>query len=288
MILIRIVRLGLLAALLIAMGPALRVVAHQEMDTSPLAELGYPELNIAVSDGTPELPAEIESGRYRVTATNETESFGSVTLVVLPEGMTLDEAMADETAFYTATIPGSLSLDPGTTTEAVIDVLPGELAVVVGFWEGDADPPPQIITVTGDAAAVESAQMPDAAVEATLIDFGFEMPETVAAGPGIWKVTNNGEQPHEMVVFQVPEGTTLEQIQAIAEADASGATPPADAPNPDEFVPAGGVATMSSGQTVWTALDLEPGTYMALCYVPDMETGMPHMMLGMLAVFTVE
>jgi hypothetical protein len=35
------------------------------------------------------------------------------------------------------------------------------------------------------------------------------------------------------------------------------------------------------------ALDLAPGTYIALCFVPDEETGVPHALMGMVQVFTV-
>jgi len=35
------------------------------------------------------------------------------------------------------------------------------------------------------------------------------------------------------------------------------------------------------------ALDLAPGTYIALCFVPEEETGAPHALMGMVQVFTV-
>ena len=44
---------------------------------------------------------------------------------------------------------------------------------------------------------------------------------------------------------------------------------------------------MSPGNTVWAVLDLEPGDYIAICFVPDAESGAPHAMLGMIAPFTV-
>ncbi len=35
------------------------------------------------------------------------------------------------------------------------------------------------------------------------------------------------------------------------------------------------------------ALDLARGTYIALCFVPEEETGAPHALMGMVQVFTV-
>ncbi len=41
----------------------------------------------------------------------------------------------------------------------------------------------------------------------------------------------------------------------------------------------------SEGQANWYALDLEPGTYAMICFIPD-PSGTPHVMLGMVEVFT--
>jgi hypothetical protein len=35
-------------------------------------------------------------------------------------------------------------------------------------------------------------------------------------------------------------------------------------------------------------VDLEPGTYVAICNIPDPASGMPHSRLGMLRQFTVQ
>jgi hypothetical protein len=32
---------------------------------------------------------------------------------------------------------------------------------------------------------------------------------------------------------------------------------------------------------------MQPGTYVALCYMPDRESGWPHAFLGMVGLFTV-
>jgi len=45
---------------------------------------------------------------------------------------------------------------------------------------------------------------------------------------------------------------------------------------------------MSAGNTVWSLLDLKPGTDVAVCFVPDAQTGMPHFLMGMYTPFTVQ
>ena len=67
------------------------------------------------------------------------------------------------------------------------------------------------------------------------------------------------------------------------------ATPPPDFPyqESDFDFNQPGLGALSPGQTSWLALDLAPGTYIALCFVPDRETGVPHALMGMVQVFTV-
>lgn len=44
---------------------------------------------------------------------------------------------------------------------------------------------------------------------------------------------------------------------------------------------------LSSGHSVWIEVNLTPGTYAAMCFVTDPNTGMPHALLGMVEVFNV-
>jgi len=69
-----------------------------------------------------------------------------------------------------------------------------------------------------------------------------------------------------------------------------GATPAPDGdlPNPDEFIPVTGMSALSTGKTGWIPVTLEAGTYIILCFIPDIESGMPHAYHGMYQVITVE
>ena len=44
---------------------------------------------------------------------------------------------------------------------------------------------------------------------------------------------------------------------------------------------------MSPGATNYVELDAQPGEYLVACFVPDVETGMPHAMMGMIGSFMV-
>jgi hypothetical protein len=68
---------------------------------------------------------------------------------------------------------------------------------------------------------------------------------------------------------------------------AMGEATPAMEMGPPPFAMIAGVAPMSPGNTNYLMLDLQAGNYITLCFVPDMATGMPHFMMGMIAGFTV-
>jgi hypothetical protein len=148
-----------------------------------------------------------------------------------------------------------------------------------------------MMSVTDAATAIAAVDIPtDQMVEA--VDFDFSLSDSVVAGPQIWQVTNTGAQPHYMIIERLPGPITEEQFDeligfqfGIAEA---GATPSPDLPNPATFMQAGGIGVLSTGQTAWMELNLEPGNYVAVCFIPDQETGMPHLAMGMYEFFTVE
>jgi hypothetical protein len=125
------------------------------------------------------------------------------------------------------------------------------------------------------------------------------LPADVPAGAQVWEVANTGEQLHEMLVLALAEGMSIEQgmqlfgVGATPEAGMDGmgtmdeATPGMMEMGPPPFSMVAGVAPMSPGNTNYLLADLPAGNYIAICFIPDMESGMPHFMMGMIAGFTV-
>jgi hypothetical protein len=135
--------------------------------------------------------------------------------------------------------------------------------------------------------AEPEAEEPAADGTVRLFDFNFEFPETMAPGRQVWAVTNTGEQPHELLLARSPQPITTEQVMELLADPAEEATPTGGGPSFADFEPVGGIGWLSPGLTAWTEVDLEPGTYVALCFVFDPQTGLPHVAMGMVAVFTV-
>jgi len=133
---------------------------------------------------------------------------------------------------------------------------------------------------SGAPAGDETAR-PD--IEADLVvhmvDFGYDIPPEVRAGPQVWEVVNDGPQPHELALMRVLDGHDFDDVMAYFQSGGEGGPPPA--------IPVGGAQAMAIGQSNFVELELTPGQYVALCFVPDPATGQPHLVLGMITSFAV-
>ena len=148
---------------------------------------------------------------------------------------------------------------------------------------GDAAP-----TTEADATTTEGSD--GASTQITAVDYGFEgVPDSLPAGPHTFDFTNEGEEPHELVVFKIIDPTeTMEELLALPEEE--GRTHVEEAGG--TFAPAGEDADEQ------VEIDLEAGgKYAFVCFIPVGTTGEseeeagdgpPHFMEGMVHEFTVE
>jgi hypothetical protein len=91
----------------------------------------------------------------------------------------------------------------------------------------------------------------------------------------------SAKSPHFLDLLQVKKGTTRKQVvQALQSGDQQ----------PSFVVPNGGTIgtdAISSGQKLTLTYKLPKGTYAALCFFPDPQTGMPHALMGMVRIITL-
>jgi hypothetical protein len=271
---------------------------------SLLAGLGYPELTVTTDGTAVNAPAEVEAGRYRLVLQNDSALHGELNLFQVPEGMTVDEleaafaegaeAEAPPPVFYDLVHNGGTFAEPDATGEVVLDLPPGDWVFNLRGSDDETGEEVDLFTVVTVTGELPTTEEPAVAAEVGLIDFDFEVPDGIAAGPQVWKVVNNGAQPHHLVLAQVPDGTTEEQVIELLNAffgppatPETGATPVEPALGPDTFVERFSTGVLATGQANWIEVDLAPGTYAAICFVPDRETGLPHALMGMIEVITV-
>ncbi len=186
----------------------------------------------------------------------------------------------------TITQLGALVGGPGTvaaggTSAAMMDLQAGQY-VLVCFVPG-ADHVPHaakgmVLPLT--VGPQTGAAVPAPATQGTVAmkEFSFALSaSTFPAGRGMLAVTNEGAQPHEFAVLRMAPGKSAADVTPYV---ATRAGPP-------PFASAGGITALSPGQRGIAVLDLTPGNYAAICFVPDAASGKSHVELGMIAGFTV-
>ena len=296
--------LMLVATLLV--GSIASVVAQEATpapaDDSLLAGLGYPEIRVTSDGTTHDFPTELEAGRYHIVLENTGDVEVDLEIVQLPEGITPDDvnaafAEAEESPvfvppdfFYDMTWNGGVWAWPGETRGAVLDLAPGEWWVAMTTYDAESGDEvasgETMLTVTGEMPAVED---PAGVIDIGLVDMDFVVADTLAAGPQIWRIQNNGLQVHHLVMLGVPDGTTEDDVMELAAMFAGPPASPAAAPaiNPEEVTDEYFTLLFSRGQFNLVEVDLEPGTYAMVCFMPD-PSGTPHVMLGMVEIVVVE
>jgi hypothetical protein len=310
----RIFSLALAFALLLVLAPAATAqestpaMGSPTAATSMLAGLGFPDL-VLTTDGTDfELPAEVEAGRYRLVVENSNDQLSAdVALALVPSGLdsaeviaefqAADEAEEQPSSFFALTFVGGAYAFPATTGDAIVTLAPGAYIVnEAAYSETDDEAPSaniyKTLTVTGELPELTD---PPADVTANMLEMAFEMPDTIPAGPHVWQINNTGSFPHFMVIDRAPGPVTDAQIQATLDMFFGMATPvaspegtPVEMIDPDTFEFVGQGQILSPLQSNWYEFDLEPGTYVAFCFLAGPGTVPTHAAMGMFKIFTVE
>lgn len=260
-------------------------------DATPISVfegLDLPTLNITATEDSFEVSEQVAAGRTLIVYENASGEFRHGQLFRLPDGVDREQAQADVEAatdapppwFLDAYFPGFVGeVPPDVTARAVVDLQPGTYGITDNFatffdvMESDATP--------------AEAPTPQASATVSLFEMGFDLPDAVSPGPQVWEITNDGTVPHEMLFAKSPEPITQEQLLELVMLDDEMATPTGGGPSISELMPGGGNSWLSPGATMWVEADLEPGFYVAVCFVYDPETGIPHVGMGMIDVFEV-
>lgn len=285
-------------------------LAAQEPQTDPsfsnevLKTYGLPEIEIVQEDDGYDAPREVAAGRYLVALVSKQGYSAYLNLVQAPAGLAAAEAEEQLLSAARHDVPitdwtygGGTFAFGGDTAWVVLDLRPGEWAWGLTSQRDGTDEeavhllPLMVTNANAVASPVTASPAPDTidpTVEVTMTDFVFAGLDeaTLPAGPNVWRFTNDGMHPHHMVLFRTPVLITQDDVTDMVDAFMS-ATP---TPPPSwwmESVWVGYAAIMSPGQSIVTEYDLSPGTYAALCFITDPETGMPHLVLGMAQSFTV-
>jgi hypothetical protein len=250
------------------------------------------DLKIEAKEFAFEAPNSIPGGIVKIELKNTGSEPHHAQLARLNDGVTEQQLNA---ALQNPDPSGALALvalaggpgiiEPGNDQVTYSDLSPGRY-VLLCFVSGDDDVPhlaKGMVKYFDVGQASAQATPPRAAAQVALADFSFLGAETLPTGKSVLEVTNGGPQAHELAIFKLGDNYSVDQFKADMAADAAGTF---SGPEP-AIEEAGGFQGLAAGKKGWIELDLTPGNYALICFIPDTQTGQPHAYLGMLRGTTV-
>ncbi len=258
--------------------------AASELAAAPAANV----VTITATDYSYEAPTEIPAGLTTIRLVTEGKEIHHATLVKLEDGKTIEDFEAairkpGPPPAWMVAEGGPNPPRPGGTFEETQLLEPGNYVIVCFIPSPDGVPHvakgmlrPLTVTPAPERNTADVA-MPVPDVTVKLLDYGFDSSAPLTAGKHVIRIENDAAQDHELVLIRLAPGKSVEEAAAWLEKQAG--------PPPGE--PLGGIATVRPGGFGFITVDLAPGNYGFLCFVPDAKDGKPHVAHGMLKQFTV-
>lgn len=273
------------AFMLLIVASLLAACGGSTSTSSPAATV--PQVTITAKDFSFAMPDTLQTRLVDITLTNQGTQPHNAQLERLNDGVTQAQVLAAFKKGPEALLPllssygGAHIVDPGQSQEVILNIAQGQY-IMLCFASGPDNIPHFIkgmykfFTVNGPSNANQVSQ-PQVNGQVMLRDFSIVLPASIPAGPMMLQVTNQGSQPHEMGLLKLSAGKDVPDVLAFLGKPAG----------PPPFTDAGGMGALAPGLSAWVKLNLVPGKYVALCFVPDPTTGKPHFALGMITTFTV-
>lgn len=232
-------------------------------------------------------PKTVKSGISTFRLVNDGKEMHHLQLIKLDKGKTMADLAAElkkpgPPPTWMHEVGGPNPAIPGATVEATLALEPGSY-VMVCFVPSPGSTAPHVMkgmmadfTVT-PAATGASEAVADATVH--LSDYAFTIDKPLTAGHRVLKVVNDAKQDHEAILVELAPGKTAADVGTWVEKEMMKGPPPGK--------PIGGMAAIANGRTGTFPVDLKPGKYGLICFVPDAKDGKSHFMHGMTKTITV-
>ena len=161
----------------------------------------------------------------------------------------------------------------GGTANATIVLQEG--TYVLGCWIPGPDGVPHLMKgMVRELTVVPVRRFvppPAPTLKMTLHDYGFSLSGPLTPGRHVIEVRNLAEQSHEIELASLETGKSVQELLAWTHRPEG--TPPGAA--------IGGVSPIARGAVAWFQVDLKPGRYALICFLPDAKDGKPHFEHGM-------
>jgi hypothetical protein len=266
------------------------ILATEATAAAGLTDLGLPDVTISVDDAGFTVPPGATAGRVLLMVRNAGSKELHFFAVRVPDEVSDDQLAqdmqteSDPAWFDMTTLPMLGNPDwpaPGGQAQGVVDLVAGRWVLVDPIDGRDI-----AIWTVGEGGSQTMGPEPQAGVAVGLSEMAFSgLDQPLNSGSQVWKISNQGALEHELAILPAETGTTVESFTAqLSDALQSGDT--------SFWKPVGGQGIASKGVTSWQFFDLQPGTYAAVCMTPSEgdspDDFVPHALMGMVKIFTVE
>jgi hypothetical protein len=241
-------------------------------------------VTVTTSDYRFEAPAEIPAGLTAIRLVNKGPSLHHIQLMTFEGDKTLDDFLAalqgEHPPTWATPAGGPAPPEVGDTSTSIEALEPGNDALICFIPAEDGMPHvgkgmSRALKVVGPARA--AASEPEADIVVKLVDYDFELSKPLTAGKHTIRVENAGAQPHEIAIVRLNPG------KKPADFTAWGMKPVGPPPGTIH----GGLSGIMPGSHSFIEVDLPPGEYGLLCFLPDAKDGKPHFEHGMTRQTTV-
>jgi uncharacterized cupredoxin-like copper-binding protein len=268
-----------------APGPRSTSSGPPSVPAAPAAAVELPGANLITYvasdfafDGPPSVPAGLTTFRFQ----NQGKELHHLVVFKLQGGKSAEDFIKAMHAGGSETRPewavpegGPVGIAPGGESNSTQVLEPGHYALVCFVPSPDGVPhmakgmmaPLEVVAGSG-----ASTPEPRADLAVKLVDYDFEMAQSLTSGPHVVRVDNAGSEVHELVIWQLPSGKSLSDVLAWVDGGLSG-------PPPGQ--PVAGVSPMARGGHAYVTMNLPPGEYALICFVSAKTDGKPHYAHGM-------
>jgi uncharacterized cupredoxin-like copper-binding protein len=269
----------LLAAVVVSVSPA---------PTAPTHSRAIPVVTVHAKDFAYVGPTTVKSGPTTFRLVNDGKELHHLTLMKLAQGKTVADFVEalkkpGPPPAWISGVGGPNAATPGGSADATLVLDPGEY-VMICFIPSPGETVPHAMKGMVGSLTVLPEKSTDAAptgdVTVHLSDYKFAFSKPLSAGKHVINVVNDAAQVHEIVLVRLNEGKTAKDFHTFVEKDLMKSAAPG--------MPIGGMTFIAKGQVATFPVNLQPGNYAMICFVPDATDGKSHADHGMVMQFAVK
>lgn len=258
------------------LAPAVAGAQANASHASHVAAKGAPDgvAQVTMMDYAFDFPETIPAGVTTLRALNKGKEPHHAIVVRLEQGKTMKDLM--EALKNPGPPPAWARIlgGPQMGADVALDLAPGSYALLCLIPSSDGVPHmakgmAKAFTVVPASGATRPA--PKADVEVTMKDYEWVFSKPLVAGRQTLKLVTAPGQPHELVMMRMKPGKGAAEL---VEWEKNPAGPP-----PFEWM--SGISPAEAGVPNYWTVDLKPGSYVLVCFIPDAKDGKPHLAHGM-------